>query len=142
MKKYVYIGVLLGIVSSISGCSASGKAFTKFKTPTKDKGLVYVYRPELFTGTVVHYSVYNKETDKPVGVLYNKSYFSKSLPVGKYTLKTATNEIDITIDKNKIVCLKSYINMVSMVTYYTKFELEKIPLNICEKEIIGLNESI
>lgn len=51
----------LGLVVTfavLTGCAASGPAFREITDIPKDKGLVYVYRPDSIIGSAIRYSVY------------------------------------------------------------------------------------
>lgn len=126
----------------LSGCSAKGKAFRGFKHPTANRGLLYVYRPDRFTGSVVHYSIKDKQRDQTIGTLYNNSYFVRNVPVGTYILASPTSSTEINIQAQKITCLKSYIEIVSMITGYSLMHLKEVPYAQCKHEIRGTKESL
>jgi len=137
MKKYVYF-ILIGAIVLLSGCGAKGPQFSTFKKPTKDMGIVYIYRPSNMQGAVLSHTIKDKESDKLIGELKNGGYIYKEMKPGIKTIQHRSGsgvlaKNTIKISKNKIVCLKNYFTMYNM--YEGKFFLEKVNDDICMHEI-------
>ena len=56
-KKHAYkhryafaLSIIILILSTITGCSATGKGFTAMEQ-VEDKALIYIYRPDRFLGS-------------------------------------------------------------------------------------------
>ncbi|WP_345985870.1 hypothetical protein WCX49_01765 [Sulfurimonas sp. HSL-1656] len=142
-RGLLFIFLSFSTLFVFSGCAGKGEVFTAFKEPVNDNGLLYIYRPDRFTGMVVSYDVKDKHTQEVIGTLRNSSFISKSLPAGRYTLITPSDELDITIEKNRITCLTSYIDMVhDLGIGFATHVLKPVPIIQCRDEIKQTNESL
>lgn len=135
------VGALL--VVGLTGCGASGKQFSGFKTPEKGKGMVYIYRPSGFVGAGVYYDVKNEtDNDHVIGTLRNGGFISQEMTPGKKVLwaKTeARHSIPVNVKENEIVCVKGGVGFGILIG---RPELINVSKSICELEIKDTKESI
>ncbi|MHC3993575.1 hypothetical protein ACXWTF_01980 [Thiomicrolovo sp. ZZH C-3] len=138
-----YIFLSFSVLFVFSGCAGKGEAFTTFKEPINDNGLLYIYRPDRFTGIVVSYDIKDKHSLEVIGTLRNASFISKSLPAGRYTLVTPSDELVVTIKKNEITCITSYIDMINDLGIgFATHVLKPVSMTQCKDEIKQTNESL
>lgn len=71
--------LLLGPMFFLSACAASGTPFQRITDTPKDKGVVYVYRPNSILGGAVHYDVHPGNDDVICDLIRNGYciYYSK-----------------------------------------------------------------
>jgi hypothetical protein len=72
--------ILLTILLFLSACASLGPKFDKLQTASKNKALVYVYRPAAFTGSARSPDIFFN--GKKVGTSSNGSYFFFEADVG------------------------------------------------------------
>jgi hypothetical protein len=127
---------LLIIVLMISNCASlqpTGNAFTKVDTFEKEKGLVYIYRPWLFSGGGIFYEV--KNNDQTLVELSNGTYRPVFVKPGEntFTAKTVGSaSITIDIKEGESYYLKSNVLVGPIMG---KPFLTLVPKEVGEKEI-------
>ena len=139
-RKTIGMSLLsIGLMIAISGCSATGSKFVKPKAPTKNKGMLYVYRPSSLFGAGMYYDV--RVDGKVIGTVRNGGYIAKELSLGKKTLSAKTEavtSIPIIIRKNQTTCVKAGIGLGVLVGRAT---LKVLDNATCFKEIKGTKQS-
>ena len=65
--------LLFPLFFALIGCASLGSKFNSMQVPSKDKALIYVYRPSAFSGSIQSPDLKIKE--RKVGTSYNGSYF-------------------------------------------------------------------
>jgi hypothetical protein len=69
VRKFLFLVPML----LLAACAASGTKFQRITDIPKDKGVVYVYRPNSIMGAAVHYNVY-PGTDEAICDLIRNGY--------------------------------------------------------------------
>jgi Protein of unknown function (DUF2846) len=70
------------LILLLSGCASLGPNFEMAQVPSKDKSLVYVYRPNSFAGSMQSPDL--KIDDKKMGTSFNGSFFTLEISPGMH----------------------------------------------------------
>ena len=135
---------IVGLLFTLNGCSAKGKLFTGFKKPSRNRGIVYFYRPSSMKGYLVNYPIFNEDRTKVLGNLNNGSYFMVEMPENRHIVKSYTNSIEIDIKKNTITCVKCFVNMHFADGgnfYLPDIVLKRVSKKTCLEEIKNIREN-
>lgn len=144
-KKSLSLIIVLFVSLVLSGCGASGSQFTDFTKPSKNKSMIYIYRPFSTYGAGLSYSVYtgNKikltENDE-IGYLRNNGYIYKEMSPGENIQFKAdyVNSVSLDLKPNEIYCIKG-------ATYFSwpghAPSLTIVNKSICENEIKETHKS-
>jgi len=139
MKKTILIIVYASFTIFFVNCSAKGQKFTTFQKPTKDKSMLYIYRPNSMVGYMVSYDIKDANNDhQTLGTLKNNGYIFKEVEPGQKALYGLHKQFktNISIKKNQIICLKSFIQQTQVINGLTGITpIIPVDINICKQEI-------
>ncbi|HNV58913.1 MAG TPA: DUF2846 domain-containing protein [Rhodoferax sp.] len=76
--------LLIAILATLAGCSATGPAFKELSGVPRDKATIYVYRPNAFTNSGNAPNLFVNDVDH--GPLWNAGYIPLSTSPGKINL--------------------------------------------------------
>jgi hypothetical protein len=120
-------------------CSAKGQKFTAFQKPALDKSILYIYRPNNIIGYMVSYDIKDSNNNhQTLGTLKNNGYIFKEVEPGYKELYGLHEQfkINILVEKNQIICLKSFIQPTQVIHGLTGITpIIPIDLNTCKREI-------
>lgn len=133
LRRTLMIMVCFFSVLILNSCASLGPQFQKVETFPNDKGLVYIYRPSSFVGSVISYDVKVGET--PVTTLYNGGYFPYFSEPGEIEFWAKTeSKSSVTLDVKP--CQIYYIKGTVGVGFIVgRPHLMVVESNVAEKEI-------
>ena len=91
MKTTINIMIATSFAIILSGCGATGAQFNTFVQPTKNKGLIYIYRPSYLEFSAMDYLVYDVTNNKPIGTLENNGFITYNVKPGSLTISISPN---------------------------------------------------
>lgn len=150
-KKHTYnhryafaLPIIILILSTITGCSATGKGFTPM-AQVEDKALIYIYRPDRFLGSGNVW--YLSDNEKQLTMVNNGGWFAYHKSPGVTTFYSNLRPGVGTILPGMLDSDKEMItfDVEAGKTYYVKFDhhmsgpyMEQVDNKTGENEIQGL----
>ncbi len=133
--------LLTVIVASLvlSGCAATGEAYSSMKAPVEGKAKLYVLRDDRFMGGALAFSVY--ANDVKVGVIRNNGYFDADIPLGDVEVwgeEESKRGIVIRAEEGKTYCVRVGVE-VGLLTSGPSFS--EVPRHRCGQALTGKKKS-
>ncbi|TGL52844.1 DUF2846 domain-containing protein [Leptospira meyeri] len=133
MKTISFIAIFM-LLLNCNSIQPNGNTFSPILKTESDKGLVYIYRPKLFTGSAISFII--KANGNPIIELSNGSYKPFLFNPGEVTLEAETlgaTSITMDIKEGEVYFLKGNVLLGPIIG---KPFLTLVPNEIGQKEII------
>lgn len=141
--KAVTMAILFSMLCACAS-APSGPQFSSLKEPSPGKARIYIYRPDVYYGKAITYSVLlNKKKISDIG---NLGFFTIELDPGKYTIEPDTQSIDNSLDiilvENSVTFLRLKTNERPPLCFCTSLQFEVIEKNMALIELKNTREEV
>ncbi|MCW7463135.1 DUF2846 domain-containing protein [Leptospira limi] len=135
-KKYIFLIILNLFLMDCNSSESAQRMFTPEKEIKKKKAVLYIYRPSLFMGSAISYTI-EDSNDKIYLNLRNGTYKAFFLDPGEISLSAETigsASITIDIEEEQIYFLKGNVLAGPVIA---KPFLTLVPTEVGQKEIMN-----
>lgn len=130
----------------LAGCATapSGDKFSVLKAAPEDKGLLYIYRPDVYYGSVITYPVLLN--DNKIADIGNKGFFTLELDPGFYAIRPDTDSIDhdysVAVLPGEIKFLELYTNVKPALCFCTTLQFREVDESTALKALARAREEV
>lgn len=143
MNKILSMIIFFILVVLLSGCASNptGEQFSKLMTPTYQKSLVYLYRPDEYYGKGLSFKV--KIDDEQIGDIGNGGYMIIPIYSGNHLIEVngfgyENNPRTISVSDMSIVFLK-VVTKTKLGGFAAELSLELIQEKDAKRDMASLN---